>query len=118
MKKNILTIGAILGTTVGLIAISLPTFAATLIDGGTDETTFQAVSNISKIGEVEGIVGGGSKEVFFGINGSSTLDVHALPVIVPESEVTVPEPNLIVGLLGLGALGVTSTRKRKKVEVE
>jgi hypothetical protein len=275
MKKLILAIGVLLGTAVGFSITSLPTFAATLVDGGTDETTFQAVSDISKIGEVEGIAGGGSKEVFFGINGSSTSGVqssidlvwqdnkvynwnltwqpttnqalfkisdssnslgnltytfsptiqdrfnafglitkanapdskleagttmklsignvsftdgtsvtlndsvsststpeaqifdkqfyilnnkdllkgteitsmsgtfmmdwltsnpqsnnanarisfevqmfNALPVIVPESEVTVPEPNLIVGFLGLGALGVTSTPKRKKVEVE
>lgn len=77
MKRIILAIGSILGATVGLSGISLPTFAATLVDGGTDETTFKVISAISKIGEVEGIAGGGSKEIFFGINGSSTSGVQS-----------------------------------------
>ena len=46
--------------------------AVTLNNGGTDEAAFLTNNNITKIGELEGIVGGVSKEFFFGDNGSST----------------------------------------------
>jgi hypothetical protein len=88
MKKNILAIGAILGATVGLSTISLPTFAATLVDGGSDELSFKTISAISKIGEVEGIAGGGSKEIFFGINGSSTSGVQSSVDLIWEDNKT------------------------------
>lgn len=80
MNKTRLMLSGLLTTTLSSLALtSLSASAATLVDKGSDEDafisflkTFLPEGTDPKIGEVEGIAGGTSKELFFGLNGSST----------------------------------------------